>query len=49
MTDSNRKTVTHPIIIVTGGRRDGAVLLLGERGCDRRLGPAKLLEPLEQQ
>lgn len=38
MTDSPAKTVTHPIFIVTGGPRDGGILLVNEPGLDRWLG-----------
>lgn len=38
MTDSPAKTVTHPILIVTGGPRDGDILLLNQTGLDRWLG-----------
>ncbi len=38
MTDSPAKTVTHPILIVTGGPRDGDVLLVDQPGLDRWLG-----------
>lgn len=38
MTDSPAKTVTHPILIVTGGPRDGDILLVNEPGLDRWLG-----------
>ncbi len=38
MADSPGRNVTHPILIVTGGPRDGDILLINEPGLARRLG-----------